>query len=60
MTQLQSSAVPTVTVNTTGSKNPNVVKCVHGKFYLLKDGVWYGKKDGINGFSSAKRLERYL
>ncbi len=59
MTELQKSAYPNVTVHTTGSNNKAIVKA-HGKFYLRKGNKLYGKDDGINGYASAKRLERYL
>ena len=60
MTELIKSAHPNVTVHTTGSNNKAIVKSVHGKFYLRKNGKLYGKNDGINGYASAKTLERYL
>jgi len=60
MEQLKKSSHPRVTLHTTGSSNKAIIKCVHGKFYLEKNGELYGKNGGMDGYSSAKILERYL
>lgn len=59
MKLLEKNREPKVTLHTTGSKDKRIIKDVHGRFYIKKNGNLYGRNDG-NGYRTAKIAERYL